>query len=267
MNKLLILMFLFAVGSMLGWVIELFFRRYLDPVERKKKKWVNPGFLVGPCLPIYGFGLIVLHILSYISIPQMAETHPYIEKLVIFVIMALCMTLIEFLTGLIFIRRMHLQLWDYSTYPGNILGIICPLFSFFWYALAAFYYFVINPEVLDALDWLSRNLAFSYFIGYFYGILTLDLIYSFNVMVKIKRLADEYQVVIRYNAYKSKMEDLRREAKEKSRFFFTSRISSISMREVFEKHRDKFTMRGLVRVPIDKTLDKINEYRNKDREG
>ena len=41
MNKLLILLFLFSSGSVTGWVIELFFRRYLDPVERKKHKWVN----------------------------------------------------------------------------------------------------------------------------------------------------------------------------------------------------------------------------------
>ena len=38
MHYLLMVITLFAGGSVLGWFIELFFRRYLDPVERLKKK-------------------------------------------------------------------------------------------------------------------------------------------------------------------------------------------------------------------------------------
>ena len=259
MNKLLILLFLFSSGSITGWVIELFFRRYLDPVESKKKKWVNPGFFVGPYLPIYGTGLIVLYMLGHISLPSIGNVHPLLEKLVIFVIMAACMTLVEFVTGIIFIEHMHLQLWDYSTYWGNIKGVICPLFSLFWYALAAFYYLVLHPQVNNALDWLSRNLAFSFFIGFFYGIFFMDVIYSFQLMVKIKALADEYQVVVKYNAYKSKLIDIRAEAKERSYFFFSSRLSSISPREVFDRYRDNFSVKRIVMSPILKVADKVKK--------
>ena len=255
MNKLLVLLFLFSAGSVTGWVIELFFRRYLDPVERKKKKWVNPGFFVGPYLPIYGSGLIVLYLLGHIHIPSIGAIHPILEKLVIFVIMAACMTFLEFVTGMIFINHLHLQLWDYSSYWGNIKGVICPLFSCFWYALAAFYYLVLHPQVVDALDWLSRNLAFSFFIGFFYGIFLLDIIYSFQLMIKIKKLADEYQIVVKYNAYKSKLVDIREEAKERSHFFFSSRLSSISPKEVFEKYRENFSVKGMVMAPIQKIAD------------
>ena len=45
---------IFFIGSTTGWIIELFFRRFAHG------KWVNPGFLVGPYLPIYGFGLCTL---------------------------------------------------------------------------------------------------------------------------------------------------------------------------------------------------------------
>lgn len=258
MNKLLILLFLFSSGSVTGWFIELFFRRYLDPVERKKKKWVNPGFFVGPYLPIYGTGLIVLYLLGHIHIPALTDAHPVLEKLIIFVIMATCMTLVEFITGMIFINHMHLQLWDYSSYWGNIKGVICPLFSLIWYALAAFYYLVLHPRVLTALDWLSRNLAFSFFIGFFYGIFFLDLVYSFQLMVKIKALADEYQIVVKYNAYKSKIADIRDEAKERSLFFFSSRLSTISPREVFEKYRDNFSIKNRIMNPIKKVASKVN---------
>ena len=253
MNKLLVLLFLFSAGSVTGWVIELFFRRFLDPVERKKKKWVNPGFFVGPYLTIYGFGLIVLYLLGHI--PALGAEHPILEKLVIFVIMAACMTLLEFITGMIFINHLHLQLWDYSSYWGNIKGVICPLFSLFWYALAAFYYLVLHPQVLDALNWLSQNLAFSFFIGFFYGIFFLDIIYSFQLMIKIKKLADEYQIVVKYNAYKSKLTDIREEAKERSYFFFSSRLSSISPKEVFDRYRENFSVKRIVMAPVQKIAD------------
>ncbi len=259
MNRLLILLFLFSSGSVTGWIIELFFRRYLDPVESKKKKWTNPGFFVGPYLPIYGTGLIILYLLGHISFPSLSTTHPVLEKLIIFLIMAASMTLIEFITGMIFINHFHLQLWDYSSYWGNVKGVICPLFSLFWYALAAFYYLVLHQEVQGALDWLSRNLAFSFFIGFFYGIFILDVIYSLQLMVKIKALADEYQVVVKYNAYKSKLTDIREEAKERSYFFFSSRLSSISPREVFDRYRENFSVKRMVMTPIKKVADKVRK--------
>lgn len=46
MTVFLQIVFIFYLGSTFGWTIELFFRRIVH------KKWVNPGFLIGPYLPI-----------------------------------------------------------------------------------------------------------------------------------------------------------------------------------------------------------------------
>lgn len=258
MNKLVILLFLFAVGSSMGWGIELFFRRFLDPVERKKKKWVNPGFLTGPCLPVYGFGLILLYALGHIELP-MLDSNPFLQKLCIFLLMALAMTSVEFISGMIFIHGMHLQLWDYTPYWGNIKGVICPLFSLFWYVLAAFYYLYMHPRILTALDWLSRNLVFTWFIGWFYGILTIDLIYSFNVAGRLKAMADEYGVIIKYGAFKSKILDLQMEAKERTSLFVQTRMRTVSVREIFEQHRENFSIR--IPHPIDAIKTKVKEHK------
>ena len=51
MRIVLSFIFIFYIGSTCGWILELFFRRIVHG------KWVNPGFLIGPYLPIYGFGL------------------------------------------------------------------------------------------------------------------------------------------------------------------------------------------------------------------
>ena len=42
MTVFLQIVFIFYLGSTFGWTIELFFRRIVH------KKWVNPGFLIGP---------------------------------------------------------------------------------------------------------------------------------------------------------------------------------------------------------------------------
>ena len=48
-----------------------------------------------------------------------------------FVVMALAMTLLEYIVGVLSFKGFHLRLWDYSKLWGNVQGIICPLFTFF----------------------------------------------------------------------------------------------------------------------------------------
>ena len=100
------------------------------------------------------------------------------------------------------LKVMHLRLWDYTNCWGNIQGLICPLFSFFWALLGAVYYFFVHPYVLGALDWLSRNLAFSFFIGMFFGVFLIDVCHSANLVVKLKAFAEENRMVVRYEAVK-----------------------------------------------------------------
>ena len=64
MNLFLALAFLFFIGSMGGWLLELFYRKIIS-----KGKWINPGFLVGPYLPLYGFGICTFYLLSQIELP------------------------------------------------------------------------------------------------------------------------------------------------------------------------------------------------------
>ena len=56
MNLFLTLAYLFFIGSTLGWVAELLYRRFLSGAN-PERKWINPGFCVGPYVPLYGSGL------------------------------------------------------------------------------------------------------------------------------------------------------------------------------------------------------------------
>ena len=55
MKVLTALSALFMLGGSIGWVLELCYRRLAHG------KWINPGFLTGPCLPLYGTGVLLLY--------------------------------------------------------------------------------------------------------------------------------------------------------------------------------------------------------------
>ena len=66
MNFFLTLAYLFFIGSVSGWVLELFFRKFFS-ASNPEHKWINPGFCTGPYLPIYGFGLCALYLLALLG--------------------------------------------------------------------------------------------------------------------------------------------------------------------------------------------------------
>jgi uncharacterized membrane protein len=211
--------FLFMVGSMFGWVLELFFRRFISS-KNPQRKWINPGFLMGPCLPLYGFGLLALYIMT--MIPYLGEEVlrklDTLQVIVQILAMGAMMTIIELIAGLIFIKGMKIKLWDYSDERFNIGGIICLRFSVIWTILAAIYYFFVQKYVIKLVVWFDDNIAFTFVVGMFYGILLIDLNYSLNIMGKIRRFAKENDIIVKYEALKQEIRLETDELKKKGRF-------------------------------------------------
>lgn len=224
MSEILVFAFLFFIGSCLGWCMEVVFRRFFSK-SNPERKWINPGFLTGPYLPIYGFGLWGMYFVSMLSSVNMTGNEAA-DAVIILVTMAVVMTLIEYIAGLIFIKGMNLKLWDYTEMKGNIQGIICPQFSIIWGLLGCIYYFVINPYVIEWIVWLSHHLAFSFFIGMFFGIFVIDVWYSMQVSAGIKRFAREKEIVIKYEELKEFLAVQRSELEEKKRFLLAFKTES-----------------------------------------
>jgi len=121
----------FTAYSFTGWIIELIYRSWTQ------KRFVNPGFLFGPFVPVYGFGaLVIISIQTYISgfsIPLQ------------FLIYLVLLTAVEFITGEIFERIFDLQLWDYSDNGLNYRGKVCLTFSLGWAVLAMGVAYMLHP--------------------------------------------------------------------------------------------------------------------------
>lgn len=217
MNKFLIFVFLFFTGSIFGWGLETVFRRFTR--ANTSRKWINPGFLVGPYLPLYGFGLCALYLLAETE-TRLPFSSAVLSKIAVVLLMGISMTALELIAGLIFVKKMKVKLWDYSDKPFNFEGIICLEFSIYWILLAAVYYLLIHPHILSALEWFASNLAFSFVLGVFFGVIAIDTAYSFNIAAKVRRLAVENDVLVRYEELKSNIRKYTEEHKGKYRFLF-----------------------------------------------
>ena len=194
-----------------GWVIELLFRRFFS-----SHKWINPGFLTGPYLPLYGFGLCAMYFLCNLDFSFVGAKN--LQIIVMLIVVMLAMTIIEYIAGLIFIKGLRIKLWDYSRRWGNIQGIICPLFTLLWGAVGAGYYFLMNPWVISSLDWLFNNLAYSFFVGVFYGVIVIDFAHSLGLATKLRKFASEHQAIIGYENLKEHIHTRLEQAKLPTHF-------------------------------------------------
>ena len=240
----LVLTFLFSVGSMVGWVIELLFRRFISN-KNPERKWINPGFLVGPYLPLYGFGLTGLFVMSLLPYVGRDINDEFTVGQIILTILAmgLMMTVIEYIAGLIFIKGLKVKLWDYSDEPFNLQGIICLRFSIIWTILAAVYYFFIQPQVKIWVEWFGANIAYTFLVGMFFGIFIIDLVYSLNLVGKIRQFAVDNDIVVKYENLKQEIRNDTDKIKKSGRFLLAFN-SEKSLRETMKERIDKIKDKG-----------------------
>ena len=234
MNFILTLAYLFFIGSVSGWVLELFFRKWFSS-SNPEHKWINPGFCTGPYLPIYGFGLCTLYLLALLG-GKTGLDGSIQGRALLFLGMAISMTLIECIGGLLLLKGAKIRLWDYSNRRGNIQGLICPLFSFFWALLGAAYYFLIHPHILTALAWLSENLAFSFVIGLFFGVFLVDMASSAHWVSRVKAFADENDVIVKVENLKAHIHAAQERASARVHFFFAFRSERPLAEHLREAH-------------------------------
>jgi uncharacterized membrane protein len=262
MKIFILLLFMFIFGAFGGYLIEVLFRRFVTA-----KKWVNPGFMKGPWLPLYGFGVLVmfgvimgmLHLIPT-DIPLYnprgfysfrVESGASVWDLIPIGLMTIGMISLEFIAGMIFVNGFKIRLWDYTNMRGNIKGVICPVFNLIWFGVAVLFYYGINPFVYDfssraylymfgsSVDGVSTgggvaHFGTIFFLGLIYGIFLIDLIKSLNLFNKISKFVKE-------NGFVAKYEDLKAKQKEMSNNALNKIVDTIpsSIKAVIEESKNK----------------------------
>ncbi|MDC7123992.1 MAG: putative ABC transporter permease [Spirochaetales bacterium] len=229
---------IFSSGTFAGWIIEVFWRRFFG----KAKRWINPGFLNGPWLPLYGFGCIFLYLLC---LPQW----PLYIKIPVFMI---SLTILELIAGIIFLEHYKIRLWDYSHNKANYKGLICPLYSVFWTFLGLFFNYCIYPHLENMISVLNQHLQLSFFIGLYGGLFSADVWLSFNIAGRIRKFVKETEEKLPVDFERLKLE-LRH---KKSHFFlpFHGELG-VTFKDKLKTHMTLF--------PKSKILNHLNPDHNK----
>ena len=251
---------LFFLGGLSGWVIELFFRRIFT-----QKRWVNPGFLSGPMLPLYGFGLTGFYIFAnFIPFYTLGWERWQIELLIVLVA-GVAMTLIEYIAGLIFIKGLKTALWDYSDRLGNIQGIICPLFSFFWLLIGAVYVFLANPLFVTIYDFACDNaMVFGFVDGLLYGVLFVDFGWSIGLLTRIRKAVKDSKLIVYWENIKVSFQDHYKKMEGKHHWIFAFRTKREEWNALMNEYILALKNKNALRIEEKKNKAKLKKEKKKD---
>jgi uncharacterized membrane protein len=159
------LLLIFALTSILGWIIEV-----VSGLFMREKRLTNPGFLNGPYLPLHGWGALLFYWIATFNL------HP-VSTIILLSVVA---TFIELITGLFFLHFFKIRIWDYSPNWMNYKGIISPLYAFCWAVLGAVFLFFIYPYLSLVTAFFFSIKYFPILLGIFYGVFILDIMLSYN---------------------------------------------------------------------------------------
>ncbi len=133
--------FLFILFSFLGWILEFTYRALAS------RNLVNPGVLLGPYVPIYGSGALML-ILLY---SQTAHLGIFYRAGIYF----LAISVMEYITGEILLLVFKRRYWDYTDDALNIRGHVCLPFSIYWVILALVFEKTFYPLSIHLVQQIS----------------------------------------------------------------------------------------------------------------
>ena len=109
-DKLIYWIFIFLIGSLIGWIYEEIFYFVTENTIS------NRGFFYGPYLPVYGFGSVILMVTL-----KKIKKYPFL----IFVLSMLITGILEYITGYVMYAMYKKVWWDYTGLFLNIDGYVC----------------------------------------------------------------------------------------------------------------------------------------------
>ncbi len=157
----------FFVYSFLGFLFE-------TGVAKVTGNNFNSGILYGPFTPIYGIGVFLILIISKYFFLNLHMPR-WVETIIVFFILFLVLTFIEWLGGILIEKIFGVVFWDYSHLKWNIGKYISLEISLVWGILSIILIYIIHPflekfilKIPSAISYLLLcvfliDLTFTYF--------------------------------------------------------------------------------------------------------
>ena len=140
------LFFIFILGSLVGWVVEGIYT-YVAFNELVN----HSAVVIGPFDMAYGICFVLMTLLFY------KKTDISIIKA--FIISFIGGTVLEYIMSLGMEIFLGFTAWDYSSYPLNINGRVCLLYSVFWGVLGVAWVKLIYPFIMKILNKFNYRIA------------------------------------------------------------------------------------------------------------
>ena len=163
----------FFIFGFAGWCMEVILK------YRQFHRFINRGFLTGPILPIYGFGVILITVV----VGNLASVESGI--VMTFAMSFVICGIVEYLTSFVLEKIFHARWWDYSQKPMNLNGRVwignLVLFGLAGVAIIH----VVDPVLFSALDRVPLN-ARRVTAAVLLAILAADFVISYFVLKLVK---------------------------------------------------------------------------------
>lgn len=162
----------FFVYCLIGWIWETSY------VSIRKHKFTNRGFMTGPFLPIYGFGVLAM----------LMATIPVKENIPLTFICGLAVaTILEYFTGVVMEAIFKVRYWDYSNQKFNLNGHICLSSSIGWGLSSVLIVRGVHIVVADMVLSLPAMLQEGFVLVLSIGV-SVDMAFSIRDALDIKEM-------------------------------------------------------------------------------
>ena len=162
---------MFLIYSIIGYIVEVTSVSLLE-----KKLVLNRGFLIGPYIPIFGVGAVLMTNLL---------TRYENDIIVLFIMSTIICTSLEYITSVVMEKIFKLRWWDYSDKSFNINGRVCLSTGILFGLGGVLVIKIINPILYKLVSQIPKILLIV--LAIILGLLFLsDLVITIYIMTKLK---------------------------------------------------------------------------------
>lgn len=197
------LFLLFLIYAFIGWLIEVIAKKI------ELGKFINRGFLIGPYLPIYGCGGVLI---------TLTLTKFFYNPIVLFVMAVFICSVLEYATSYILEKLFNARWWDYSGKKFNVNGRICLNTMAAFGALGCVVVYILNPLIFKMFSFWNNDII--NVVSVIFGVIIIfDIFVSFKIMSNIKLATMQFK-------YKDNTEEITKKVKELlyNKSFLTKRL-------------------------------------------